>query len=126
MGSKLKNPKGKNLYEFWTETVTKYLNEDISNHDHKVIINLASEEYFKVLKTDLLNTKTITPKFYELRNGSYKMIGFFAKKARGLMARFIIDNQLENPQYLKNFKSDGYRFDSNSSDEENLIFVRKL
>jgi hypothetical protein len=126
MGSKLRNPKGKNLYEYWSNSISNLLNLEICDHEYQIIINLASDEYFKVINQKSLQTKIITPKFYEQKNDSYKMIGFFAKKARGLMARYIIDNKITDPSFLKDFSSEGYTYVSSRSNENNLVFLRDL
>ena len=123
MGTKLKNSKGKNLYEFWGGEITGLLSEDILNKDDHVI-NLASNEYFKSIKVNSIESKVITPIFKEFKNGSYKTIAIYAKKARGLMSRYIIDNELENYKKLKNFNIDGYSFDSNLSNDLNYVFTR--
>ena len=123
MGTKLKNSKGKNLYEFWGEKITDILSEDILNKDDHVI-NLASNEYFKSIKVNSIESKVITPIFKEFKNGSYKTIAIYAKKARGLMSRYIIDNELENYKKLKNYNDDGYSFDSNLSNDLNYVFTR--
>tara|TARA_Y100000746_G_scaffold145316_1_gene124263 strand:+ start:2157 stop:2921 length:765 start_codon:yes stop_codon:yes gene_type:complete len=124
MGTKLENPKGKNLYQFWGDKITDLLNQDLEEKNNYVI-NLASDEYFKSIVTKKLHNKIVTPQFKELKNGSYKTIAIYAKKARGLMSRFIIDNEIQNPNNLKNFNNEGYSFDSNLSDDFNYIFTRK-
>lgn len=123
MGTKLENKNGNNLYKFWGDKITDVLNEDLDTND--IIVNLASDEYFKSIVTKKLHNKIITPQFKELKNGSYKTIAIYAKKARGLMSRFIIDNEIQNPNNLKNFNNEGYSFDSNLSDDFNYIFTRK-
>lgn len=126
MGSRLKNDKGSNLYEFWNNTLAKNLKTELDSHENKSLINLASEEYFKALTFDKKNEITvITPKFFEIRNGDYKLISFYAKKARGLMARFIINNKISKPLNLKDFDLEGYRFEKNRSDDHYFIFSRK-
>ncbi|WP_372794853.1 peroxide stress protein YaaA [Lutibacter sp.] len=122
MGTKLKVGKNDNLYQFWDATVTNALNEELKNDE--VFINLASNEYFKVIKTKLLKVPVITPIFKDYKDGKLKMISFFAKKARGLMVRFIIDNAIENIEDLKKFNSEGYAFDMNLSTEKELVFTR--
>tara|TARA_B100001173_G_scaffold112618_2_gene97635 strand:+ start:850 stop:1614 length:765 start_codon:yes stop_codon:yes gene_type:complete len=124
MGTKLENPKGKNLYQFWGDNITDLLNQDLEEKNNYVI-NLASDEYFKSIVTKKLHNKIVTPQFKELKNGSYKTIAIYAKKARGLMSRFIIDNEIQDPNNLKNFNNEGYSFDSNLSDDFNYIFTRK-
>lgn len=122
MGTKLVHGKKKNLYEFWGERVTKTLNEELS--ENEIIINLASNEYFKVVKPNILNAKIITPIFKDYKNGQYKVISFFAKKARGLMTRFAIDNQIENVEELKTFNKERYAFDKKLSTDLNWVFTR--
>ena len=123
MGTKLKNFRGKNLYEFWGDDITKLLNNDIEDKND-CIVNLASNEYFKSIKTKKLNNRLITPSFKEFKNGSYKTIAIYAKKARGMMSRFIIENKLDDIEGLKTFNSEDYTFDENLSDSSNYTFVR--
>ncbi len=120
MGSKLKNQNGKNLYEFWDDKITDELNE--ANSD--TLINLASNEYFKAIKPQKFNGRIITCNFKEYKNGGYKIIMIFAKRARGLMANYIIKNRLQQAEKLKNFDIDGYLFKAELSDENNWIFAR--
>ncbi|WP_456378955.1 peroxide stress protein YaaA [Lutibacter sp.] len=122
MGTKLKIGRKDNLYQFWGESVTKALNNELENDE--VFINLASNEYFKVIQPKLLKAIIITPVFKDYKNGKLKIISFFAKKARGLMVRFIIDNTIETVEDLKKFNSEGYAFDSNLSTEKELVFTR--
>jgi cytoplasmic iron level regulating protein YaaA (DUF328/UPF0246 family) len=122
MGTKLKIGTKKDLYQFWDKKITNELNEELADND--VFINLASNEYFKVIKSKLLNTKIITPVFKDYKDGSLKMISFFAKKARGLMVRYIIDNSIEEIEDLKGFNYDGYMFDENLSSNNELVFTR--
>lgn len=122
MGTKLQIGTKKDLYQFWDKKITNQLNEELANND--VFINLASNEYFKVIKSKLLNTKIITPVFKDYKNGKLKMISFFAKKARGLMVRYIIDNSIEELEDLKGFNYDGYQFDENLSSNNELVFTR--
>lgn len=122
MGSDLKIGKTKNLYQFWDKSITQALLNELDLNEW--IINLASQEYFKVIKTPLLQNKIITPVFKDYRNGDYKVISFFAKKARGLMTRFAIDHHIENVELLKTFSGDGYAFDDKLSSETEWIFTR--
>ncbi len=122
MGTKLKIGTKKDLYQFWDKKITNQLNEELANND--VFINLASNEYFKVIKPNFLNSKIITPVFKDYKDGKLKMISFFAKKARGLMVRYIIDNSIENIEDLKGFNYEGYRFDENLSSNNELVFTR--
>tara|TARA_B100000929_G_scaffold197767_1_gene156960 strand:- start:230 stop:991 length:762 start_codon:yes stop_codon:yes gene_type:complete len=123
MGTKLENSRGKNLYEFWGDNITNLLNDDILNKDDYVI-NLASEEYFRSININKLKSEVITPIFKEFKNGTYKTIAIYAKKARGLMSRFIINNKIQDPKILKNFNFEGYSFESRLSDQYNYIFTR--
>lgn len=122
MGTKLKIGRKDNLYQFWDEKVTNTLNEELDKDE--VFVNLASNEYFKVIKPKLLKVPVITPVFKDYKNGKLKMISFFAKKARGLMVRYIIDNDIEDVENLKGFNYEGYAFDSNLSNEIELVFTR--
>ena len=125
MGSKLKNPKGSNLYEFWGNKIARTLQHDIGYHENRTVINLASEEYFKVVNVEAIPLEVITPKFLEIRDGEYKLISFYAKKARGSMARFIVNNNITKPTDMKDFNLDGYMFNNGKSDKETYIFSRK-
>jgi len=122
MGTKLKTGRKDNLYQFWGETITNALNDELK--DNEVFVNLASNEYFKVVKPTLLKVPIVTPVFKDYKNGNLKIISFFAKKARGLMVRYIIDNDIENAEDLKGFDYDRYVFDSNLSTEKQLVFTR--
>lgn len=121
MGIKLENKKGKNLYEFWDKKIAKAIN-DASNG--KTIINLASQEYFKAVHQKSLKSPLINIEFKEFRDDSYKIIGFFAKQARGMMSNFAIKNRITNPEELKTFNEGGYEYSEKMSDENNWIFVR--
>ncbi|HEY9221446.1 MAG TPA: peroxide stress protein YaaA [Lutibacter sp.] len=122
MGTKLKVAKKENLYQFWGKTITSKLNEEIAKDE--LFINLASVEYFKAVKPALLKVPVITPVFKDFKEGKLKVIAFFAKKARGLMVRFIIDHNIETIEELKNFNYEGYAFDANLSSENELVFTR--
>ena len=124
MGTKFQNKAGKNLYEFWGNTLNEHLQKELKKQEQPVIINLASNEYFKALKEKQMPFRIITPSFKDFKNGEYKMLSFFAKKARGMMTRFIIQNQVDHPEGLKDFNSDGYYFDKKSSTEDKLMFLR--
>ena len=124
MGLKFSNQRGKNLYEFWGERITDAINADLASAGTETLVNLASNEYFKAVKIKSLNADIITPQFKDLKNGQYKMISFFAKKARGVMARYIIDNQLTDPEQLKSFTGSGYYFSAEQSSGNNLVFLR--
>ena len=124
MGLKFTNQRGKNLYEFWGEQLTDTLNADLVSAKTGVLINLASNEYFKAVRPKLLNADIITPQFKDLKNGQYKMISFFAKKARGLMARYIIDNRITEPEALKSFSEAGYYYSDEQSQGDQWVFLR--
>lgn len=125
MGTRLETMRGKNLYEFWGSTITEGLNKQLKKNKTNTLINLASNEYFKSVKTKELDADIITPAFKEFKNGDYKMIGIYAKRARGLMSRYIIKNKLKDPQVLKDFDAEGYRFSSKLSTANNWVFTRK-
>lgn len=125
MGTSFRNKKGKNLYEFWGEAPTQAINKALQEQKDDVLINLASNEYFKVLDKARLNAKLITPVFKDYKNGKYKVISFFAKKARGLMASYIVLNRIKTGEGLKKFKGEGYRFSAKESDDDTLVFLRK-
>lgn len=125
MGTKLENKRGNNLYEFWGEKITEGLNQELKAENFQVLINLASNEYFKSVKPQSLNAEVITPVFKDWKNDKYKIISFFAKKARGLMSRYIIENQIEDPEQLKQFNIDGYSFNSAMSSAREWVFTRE-
>ena len=124
MGTRLKTDRGTSLYDFWGDRITNQIREQLAAHDNKTVVNLASNEYFKSVKTSGLPGPVLTPAFKELRDGKPKMISFLAKRARGMMARYIIDNRVENPADLKEFNVDGYAFDEALSDESTWTFIR--
>jgi len=124
MSTKLENKKGKNLYEFWGNKITEKLNNHIEKQGDNIIINLASNEYFKVIKPKLLNSEIFTPIFKEEKNGNYKTIAIYAKKARGLMTSFIIKNRLTQVNEIKSFNKENYLYSEELSSENKLIFVR--
>ena len=125
MGTKLENKQGKDLYEFWVSKLTDQINQDLKASKSKYLINLASNEYFKSLQADDINAEIIVPVFKDYKNGHYKIISFFAKKARGLMSAYIIRNSLKNSEELKAFDVDGYKFYKSESNESNWVFQRK-
>ena len=122
MGTRLKVGRRDNLYKFWDDTVAKALNEELE--DDELLINLASTEYFKVIPKKVLKVPMITPVFKDFKNGQYKTIMTFAKKARGLMVRYIIDNNVKTIEELKGFDVDNYRFSEEMSSETELVFTR--
>lgn len=125
MGTKLANVRGKNLYEFWDGVITDKLNQILSEQGNDTLINLASNEYFKAVQKKALQGRIITPVFKDCKAGKYKIISFYAKKARGLMARYIIDNQLTDVASLKGFDTDGYSFCEAESTATELVFKRE-
>lgn len=125
MGIKLANPAGKDLYGFWGDLLTEKLNEAIAEQGDDVLINLASDEYFKAIKPKKLNAELIKPVFLDEKNGKFKVISFYAKKARGLMSRYVIQNRLTKPAQLKKFDVDGYFLDGAESSENELVFKRR-
>lgn len=124
MGTKLTTPLGKNLYDFWGDKITKNLNTDLKAFKEPMIINLASNEYFKSVKKDKLKARLITPNFKEYKGDDLKFISFNAKKARGLMTRYIIDQKIKDVDSLKGFDYEGYSFSEAHSKDDDLIFVR--
>lgn len=124
MGTKLSNSRGNNLYDWWGKKIANQLNEDLQNHSSQTIINLASQEYFKAVERNLMDDY-ISPVFQEYVSGEYKTVGIHAKKARGLMAAFIIKNKIQKTNDLKNFNCEGYKFDFLDSSEKKLFFRRK-
>ena len=124
MGTKLANPRGHNLYEFWGNIITDLINEDLAEVKSELLVNIASDEYYKSVKESKIKADIIKPVFLDQKNGKYKVISFYAKKARGLMARYIIDNKIERAEDLKSFNTDGYYFDAESSLKGELVFKR--
>lgn len=124
MGTKLANARGHNLYEFWGDKITQLVNADLEETNSDLLVNLASDEYYKSVKESKVKAKIIKPVFLDQKNGKYKVISFYAKKARGLMARYIIQNQLNRVEDLKSFNIDGYYFDAVSSIQGELVFKR--
>ena len=125
MGTKLSNAKGINLYDFWQDLISETLTKELAEHRNKSLINLASNEYFKAVRTDAIKSPIVTPVFKDYSNGDYRVLSFFAKKARGAMASFIVQNRINNPENLKEFNEDGYKFNEGFSSEERWVFTRK-
>jgi uncharacterized protein len=125
MGSALKNNRGNNLYAFWGETLIQYFNQMLKLPSSVVLVNLASQEYFKVLKNSALQATIIDCVFEDWKNDRYKIISFFAKRARGLMVRYAILNRLKTPQQLQQFEGEGYYFASSVSTPNRLVFRRQ-
>jgi len=124
MGTRLANPRGSNLYQFWGDIITEALNAELAQQVQPQLVNLASDEYFKSVKPKKLQATVITPVFQDLKNGQYKIISFYAKRARGLMARWAVEHAVNDAEALKAFNSEGYAFDANASDATHWIFRR--
>ena len=124
MGTKLKTRRGKDLYAFWQDRIHAAINAELANQEGPVLVNLASNEYFKSVKAGKLQARIITPVFKEERNGEFKMITFFAKKARGLMSRYIIRNRLADPEDIKGFDLEDYRHNDALSSADRPVFTR--
>ena len=125
MGTKLQTSQGKNLYEFWGNKVQKNVLDELNNHKSDLLINLASKEYFTVLGKLPEDINVVTPTFKDYKNGKYKIISFYAKKARGLMARWIIQNKVSDFESLSNFNLDGYKYSKAESTATMPVFLRK-
>ena len=125
MGTAFANSRGKNLYEFWGDKITDLLNQTLKQADSDVLINLASQEYFKSVNTKKLNARLITPIFKDEKNGKYKIISFYAKRARGLMVRYAAEHGITEPEMLKNFDYEGYSFNEAASNEAEWVFMRE-
>ncbi|ORU93359.1 MAG: hypothetical protein A6F70_05355 [Cycloclasticus sp. symbiont of Bathymodiolus heckerae] len=125
MGTRFNNQRGKNLYEFWGQKITDKINQELAEQKSPVLINLASNEYFKSVKPKLLNAAVITPVFKDWKNDKYKIISFYAKKARGMMSAYIIKNRLESPSDIKHFDTAGYVYCAEQSTESEWVFLRK-
>ncbi len=125
MGTRLDTDQGSNLYQFWDGRITKSINQELKDADSKILVNLASGEYFKSIQPKSLRAEIITPAFKEYRNGDYKFIQYFAKKARGLMARYIIDNRIDQAEGLKDFNYEGYGYDAARSSASDWVFTRR-
>ncbi|WP_135458726.1 peroxide stress protein YaaA [Vibrio echinoideorum] len=125
MGTRLANARGTNLYQFWGNIITDKLNEALNAQGDNVLINLASNEYFKAVKPKSLDGQIITPVFKDCKNGQYKVISFYAKKARGMMARYIIENKIDSVEALTQFDTAGYYFVEEESNAKELVFKRE-
>lgn len=124
MGTRLENSEGKNLYEFWGERLTDSLNQCLAKQKNSVLLNLASNEYFKAIKPKQLNGTLINVDFKDLKNDQYKIISFYAKKARGVMARYVIQHKIDSVEALKNFTEQGYYYSAEQSKPDHLVFLR--
>ncbi|MDV5355155.1 peroxide stress protein YaaA [Enterobacter asburiae] len=124
MGIRFENERGKDLYQFWGDIITDTLNEALTEQGDEIVVNLASDEYFRAVKPKKLNARIIKPVFLDEKNGTFKVISFYAKKARGLMSRYIIEQRLTKPEQLTGFNSEGYFFDEAASTPDELVFKR--
>lgn len=125
MGTKMSNPRGKSLYDFWGSTIGTMLADDLSAHSDNTIVNLASNEYFKAVDQNVLPGKVIEASFLNVKDGEARRLMYHVKFARGLMARWIMDNRIEDADDLRGFDAEGYAFDAKASSEKELVFTRK-
>lgn len=125
MGIRLENPRGKNLYEFWGNRISKALVNELADHKDDTIINLASIEYFKAVDAKSLNSRIITPSFLNIKEGKARALMFYAKRARGLMSRWIIENKIDRADDLLDFNVEGYKINKKLSESDKLVFTRK-
>ena len=124
MGTKLANARGKDLYASWGIRISEWLNEALADQGDDLLLNLASNEYFSAVKRSALKARIIDTEFKDLKNGQYKIISFYAKKARGLMSRFVIEQRINDPTALKQFDVQGYRYSAEQSSSDKLVFLR--
>ncbi len=124
MGTKLANARGKDLYAFWGTRISEWLNQALAEQGDDVLLNLASNEYFSAVKRSALNARVINVDFKDLKNGQYKIISFYAKKARGMMSRFVIQQRINDPDQLKQFDVQGYYYSADQSKADHLVFLR--
>lgn len=124
MGTRLENPRGKSLYDFWGTKIADTLNADMAEHNDRTIVNLASNEYFKAVAKKAIDTPVVTAKFLNVKDGQARALMYYAKYGRGLMARWIMENQVDRAEGLKDFNLDGYKFDKGASTETELVFTR--
>nr|WP_298930973.1 peroxide stress protein YaaA [uncultured Erythrobacter sp.] len=125
MGTKMANPRGKSLYDFWGSRIGEKLADDLNGHGDNTIVNLASNEYFKAVDTDVLPGKVIEASFLNVKDGEARRLMYHVKFARGLMARWIMENRIEKADDLRGFDAEGYRYDASASNENELVFTRK-
>jgi hypothetical protein len=124
MGTRLANARGKDLYAFWGTLISEWLNQALADQGDDLLLNLASTEYFSAVKRSALKARIINTEFKDLKNGQYKIISFYAKKARGMMSRFVISERINHPDALKQFDVQGYRYSSEQSAPDKLVFLR--
>ncbi|MCD0501488.1 peroxide stress protein YaaA [Bordetella petrii] len=126
MGTRLATSKGKNLYDYWGASIAEYLNERLAGQKSPIVVNLASEEYFKAVDLKVLNARVVQCVFQDWKNGAWKVISFHAKRARGLMARYAIEHKVAKPEGLHKFDAEGYAYDASASSADKLVFRRKV
>jgi len=126
MGTRLATPKGKNLYEYWGSTIADYLNERLADQKNPIVVNLASEEYFKSVDKKVLKARVVQCVFQDWKNDAWKVISFHAKRARGLMARYAIEHKVAKLESLQKFEAEGYAYDASASSADKLVFRRKV
>ena len=124
MGTKITVHKTHNLYQFWGKKITESINKELKKHKNKILINLASQEYFKSIAGEYLDADIVTPIFKEKKGNTYKVIGIYAKKARGMMSRYIIKNKIQDIEKIKTFDIDNYAFNPKMSDDREWVFTR--
>ncbi|GAB1045325.1 MAG: peroxide stress protein YaaA [Shewanella algae] len=125
MGTSLANPRGNNLYAFWGDIITDAINQALAQQGDDIVVNLASNEYFKAVKTKLVDGRIITPVFKDCKKGQYKVISFYAKKARGMMARYLLEQEEQSLERLRAFNSAGYYYSEAESSTDNPVFLRE-
>lgn len=126
MGVKFETQEAANLYKFWGDQISLQINTDLSSQDDEVLVNLASNEYYKAVDKNVLKARVVTPVFKDLKNGAYKIVSFYAKKARGLMVRFAADNNISSVEGLKAFDYEGYVYSDALSDGDTWVFTRDV
>lgn len=126
MGTRLANARGKDLYAFWGTQISEWLNEALAAQGDDLLLNLASTEYFSAVKRSALKARIIDTEFKDFKNGQYKIISFYAKKARGMMSRFVIEERINSPEALQAFDVKGYRYNREQSTPDKLVFLRNV
>lgn len=124
MGTTLKNPRGKDLYQFWGDRITEKVNEDLAGQRSPVLVNLASNEYYNAINPAAIDARIVTPVFKDLSRGQYRVLSFFAKRARGAMVRHLIDSRANSLKAIRSFSSLGYRYSEDASDGDRMVFLR--
>ena len=124
MKTRLANPRGDNLYQFWGESITDKLNESLQQQQEKTLVNLASNEYYKSVKPKLIDGRILNISFKEVKDGKSRILAVYAKKARGMMTDFILRNRIEHAEYIKDFGTANYKFSASESSDDNWVFTR--